>query len=46
MALMVFRELIRTEEVERVGKLKNGKAASKDEFTGEMVKGGSNMAVD
>ena len=24
----------------RVGKLKNGKAAGKDEITGEMIKGG------
>ena len=26
----------------RAGKLKNGKAASKDEVTGEMIKGGGN----
>ena len=30
----------------RLGKLKNGKAACKDETTGEMVKGGSDMVVD
>ena len=35
------REPIRRTEVEvRVGKLKNGKAISKDEVTGEIVKGG------
>ena len=34
-------------EVEvRVGKLKNGKATSKDEITGEMIKGGGNRVVD
>ena len=34
-------EPIRRTEVEvKVGKLKNGKAAGKDEITGEMVKGG------
>ena len=34
-------------EVEgRVGKLKNGKAASKDEITGEMIKGGGDRVVD
>ena len=29
----------------REGKLKNGKAAGKDEVTGKMVKGGSDMEV-
>ena len=29
-----------------VGKLKNGKAAGKDENTGEMVKGGSNRVIN
>ena len=34
-------------EVEvRVGKLKNGKAAGKDEVTGEMIKDGVNRVVD
>ena len=34
-------------EVEvRVDKLKNGKAAGKDEITGEMIKGGSGKVVD
>ena len=33
-------------EVEvRVGKLKNGKAANKDEITGEMIKGGGDTVV-
>ena len=40
-------ELIRRIEVEvRVGKLKNGKAAGKDEVTGEMIKGKGNKVVD
>ena len=30
----------------KVGKLKNGKAACKDEITGEMIKGGSDRVVD
>ena len=30
----------------RVKKLKNRKAAGKDEVTGEMIKGGSNMVVN
>ena len=30
----------------RVGKLKNGKAAGKDEITGEMIKGGGDTVVD
>ena len=30
----------------RVGKLKNGKAAGKDETTGEMIKCGSDRVVD
>ena len=29
-----------------MGKLTNGKAADKDEDTGEMVKGGGDMVVD
>ena len=29
-----------------VGKLKNGKAAGRDEVTGEMVKGGGDTVVD
>ena len=29
-----------------MGKLKNGKAAGKDEITGEMIKGGSDRVVD
>ena len=34
-------------EVEvRVGKLKNGKAAAKDEITGEMIKGGGDRVVE
>ena len=37
-------EPIRRTEVEvRVGKLKDGKAAGKNEVTGEMVKGGSDL---
>ena len=50
---MVFREVtfrlepIRRTEIEvRMGKLKNGKAAGKDEVTGEIVKGISDMALD
>ena len=40
-------EAIRRTKVEvRVGKLKNGKAAGKDEVTGEMIKGGNDMAGD
>ena len=39
--------MIRKTEVEvRVGKLKNGEAAGKDEVTGEKVKGGSNRVLD
>ena len=30
----------------KVGKLKNGKAAGKDEITGEMIKGGSDRVVE
>ena len=30
----------------RVGKLKNGKSAGKDEVTGEMIRGGGNRVVD
>ena len=41
------REPIGRAEVEvRVGKLKNGKAAGKDEITGEMIKGGGDRVVD
>ena len=29
-----------------MGKLKNGKAAGKDEVTGEMIKGGGDRVVD
>ena len=40
------REPIRRAEVEvRVGKLKNGKAAYKDEITGEMIKGSGDRVV-
>ena len=40
-------EPIRRTEVElRVGKLKNGKVAGKDEVTGEVIKGGGNRVVD
>ena len=41
------REPIRRTEIEvRVGKIKNEKAACKDEVTGEMIKGGGNRVVD
>ena len=30
----------------RVGKLKNGKAAGKDEITGEIIKGGCDRVVN
>ena len=37
----------RRAEVEvRVGKLKNGKAAGKDDITGEMIKGGGDRVID
>ena len=40
-------ELIGRAEVKlRVGKLKNGKVAGKDEVTGEMIKGGGSQLVD
>ena len=40
-------ELIRNTEGEvRVGKLKNGKVAGKNEVTGETTKGGGNRVVD
>ena len=40
-------EPIGRSEVElRVGKLKNGDAAGKDEITGETIKGGGNMAFE
>ena len=40
-------EPIRRTEVEvKMGKLKNGKAAGKDEVTGEMIKGGGDRVVD
>ena len=44
----VQRQLLRRRaKVElRVEKLKNGKAAGKDEVTREMIKGGANMVVD
>ena len=39
-------EPIGSSEVElRVGKLKNGKTASRDEITGEMIKGGGDRVV-
>ena len=39
-------EPIRRTEIEvRVGKFKNGKAAGKDEITGEMIKGGGDRVV-
>ena len=41
------KEPIRRTEVEvRVGKLKNGKTAAKDEIIGEMIKGGGDRVVD
>ena len=40
------REPIIIEVEVRVGKLKNGKAAGKDEVTGEMIKGGGDRVVD
>ena len=50
MAYMGFGEAaisIRSAELEvRGGKLKNGKAISKDEIIGEMVKGRSDRVVD
>ena len=54
MALMEFREVTTSEreptgraEVEvRVGKFKSGKAAGKDEITGEMIKGRGDRVVD
>ena len=36
----------RTKAEVRVGKLKNGKAAGKDEVTGEMIKGVGNRMLD
>ena len=36
----------RTDFEVRVGMLKNGKAAGKDDFTVEIIKGGSDMVVD
>ena len=40
-------EPIRRDEVEvRMGELKNGKAAGKDEITGEKIKGGDGRVVD
>ena len=36
----------RTEVEVRVVKVKNGKAASKDGITGEMIKGGGDRVVD
>ena len=53
MALLGFREETVLEEnqleklrMKRVKKFKNGKAAAKDEVTGELVKGGSDVVVD
>ena len=44
---MGFGEPIGRAEVEvRVGKLKNGKVASKNEIKGEMIKGGDDRVVD
>ena len=37
---------MRTEVQLRVGKLKNGRAVSKDEVTGEMIKGEGDRVVD
>ena len=37
---------MRAEVEVRVGKLNNGKAAGKDEITGEIIKGGGNRVVD
>ena len=51
-ALMGFGELITSEESQleevegRVSKLKNGKAASKDEITGEIIKDGGDRVGD
>ena len=40
-------ELVRRTKVKvRVGKLKNGAAAGKDEVTGEIIKGGGNRVLD
>ena len=39
-------QIKRTEVEDRVGKLKNGKTAGKDEVTGEMIKGGGNRVLD
>ena len=36
----------RAEIVVRVGRLKNGKAAGRDEITGERIKGGGDRVVD
>ena len=38
--------IVRAEVGVRVGKLKNGKAAGKDEITGEMIKGRGYRVVD
>ena len=48
MALMGFigEPIGRAEVKVRVGLLKNGKAAGKDEITGEMIKGGGDRVVD
>ena len=37
---------MRAEVEVKVGKLNNGKAAGKDEITGEIIKGGGNSVVD
>ena len=39
-ALIMFREVRRTEGEVKVGRLRNSKATNKHEVTGEMVKGG------
>ena len=39
-------EFTRVEVEVRVGRLKNGKAAGKDEITEEMIKGGGDRVVD
>ena len=44
---LLWEEEIRRMEVEvRVGKLKNRKAAAKDEVTREMIKGGGNRVLE
>ena len=43
---MGIREESRSEVEVRVGKFKNGEAASKDEATGEMIKGRSERVME